>query len=64
MTLNDKPADCIYAGIRKIISVSHWDEDGKLNHGDEITYSQFNVFNETDVKRLVDGDVVELEYVE
>jgi hypothetical protein len=63
LELNDKPAQYVYAGIRKLISVFHW-EEGILKHGDEITYSEFNVFDEKDIQKLVDGEEVKIEYIE
>src|SRR6266571_4468571 len=29
---NERPATLRYAGIRKLITVSHWDEEGRLEH--------------------------------
>jgi hypothetical protein len=52
LTVNDQPATLVFAGIRKLITVSHWEQEGKLSHGDEITYSEFQVSNEASIREL------------
>jgi hypothetical protein len=63
LRVDDQPATMLFAGIRKIVTVSHWEEEGKLRHGDEISYSEFEVFSEDDVKRLAKGEQVTIEYL-
>lgn len=64
LLVDDQPATQIFAGIRKMITVSHWEEEGKLTHGDEITYSEFQVTEEASIRQLVDGEEVTVEYIE
>ena len=59
----DRPAVWVFAGIRKIVTVTHEQEE-QLGHGDEITYSQFRVSSEADLKRLVAGEEVPVQYEE
>jgi len=61
---NERPATLRFAGIRKLISVSHWEGEGRLEHRDEITYSEFEVADRESIDRLVAGDEVDLRYVE
>ncbi len=54
----------VFAGIRKMIAVSHWEKEGQLRHGDEITYSEFQVLDEKSIRELVNGEEVSVEYIE
>ena len=64
LTMDGQPATMVFAGIRKVITVSHWEKEGKLNHGDEITYSEFQVSDEASIQKLVKWEEVTLEYIE
>jgi len=64
LRIGDEPADMIFAGVRKMISVSHWDEEGQLHSKDEITYSEFHVEDEESAMRLAKGEAVNIEYSE
>ncbi len=62
MTLDGRPARLDYAGIRKLLTIENpfpaqpnTDQPG---HGTEVTYSDFTVANEKDLKRLVGGKSV------
>ncbi len=59
----ERAADWIFAGIRKVVAVAH-EGEGELGSGDEITYSQFRVSSESELKRLVAGEEVEVQYEE
>ncbi len=61
LRVDEQPATLVFAGIRKIIRVSHWEEEGRLKHGDEITYSEFQVSDEKSIRELVE---VSVEYIE
>lgn len=63
MTWGEQPAEWVFAGIRKLISVSHIDKE-EPSHGDEISYSEYCLKSLSDVNKLVDGDSVELSYVD
>jgi hypothetical protein len=62
--VDDQPATLVFAGIRKVITVSHWEEEGKLCSLDEITYSEFQVADEESVRKLATGEEVTVEYIE
>lgn len=61
LRLNDRPAKAISAGIRRLIDVSHSGEEGVLQNGDEVTYNEFNVFDEKDIQKMLDGEDVNIE---
>jgi hypothetical protein len=63
-TWQDRPATWVYAGIRKLITVSHLNPDDQLGSGDELTYSEFDLPSQSAVDRLVAGEEVDLKYVE
>lgn len=63
LTVDDQPAIRVFAGIRKVVSVSHIEIDGQLTNGDEITYSEFQVENEEDAKKLANDEEVFVRYV-
>jgi hypothetical protein len=60
---NGRPAEWVFAGIRKILTVSHR-SDAVPGHGDEITYSEFGVRDENTLQDLVAGRSVSIEYVQ
>lgn len=64
LMVDEQPATLVFAGIRKMITVSHWEEEGQLRHRDEITYSEFQVSDEKSIRQLVDGKEVSVEYIE
>ena len=59
---NGRPAEWVFAGVRKILSVSH--ESDTLGDGDEITYSEFSVADEKALQDLSAGREVSLRYIE
>ena len=61
---DDRAAEWVFAGIRKIISVSHLESEGNLSSGDELTYSQLRVNSLQKVKSLAAGDIVQTIYDE
>jgi hypothetical protein len=61
---NHRPAEWVFAGIRKIVVVSHENLGGKLANGDELTYSELTLSNEATLRKLVNGEPVTLDYVE
>lgn len=68
LTVSGVPAQRIFAGIRKLITVSNpepsdLDED-RPSDGTEITYSVYNVSNEEELKKLAAGSEVPVTYVE
>ena len=69
-TLNGKPAKWVFAGVRKIVSISnpyeHDPDQDRLRpiDGTEITYSKFEVADEVAIKRLAKSEEVEVVYIE
>ena len=59
---NGRPAEWVFAGVRKILTVSHEAKD--LGDGDEITYSEFSVVDEKALRDLVTGREVSVRYIE
>lgn len=57
----DRPATWVFAGIRKLIDCE--DITTKLDEGIEITYSSFEIKDEGNLKKLVDGEPVILTYL-
>lgn len=68
LTLNGRPTYFSFEGIRKIISVSNpiTEEivDSRPVHGTELTYSEYVLRNETQIKKLVNGEEVKLRYID
>jgi hypothetical protein len=68
LTLAGVPAKRVFAGIRKLITVSNpetsdLDQD-RPSDGTEITYSVYKVSNEEALKKLAAGSEVPVTYVE
>jgi Domain of unknown function (DUF4288) len=68
LTLAGVPAKRVFAGIRKLITVSNpetsdLDQD-RPSDGTEITYSVYKVSNEEELKKLAAGSEVSVTYVE
>jgi hypothetical protein len=59
---SERPAEWVFAGIRKILSVSH--NGNNLSHVDELTYSEFSVADEKALRDLAAGREVAVEYIE
>ena len=63
-TWNGKPAEWVFAGIRKLISVSHAGVETQPRHGDELTYSEHVVGTLDAVRQLAQGHAVDIRYDE
>jgi Domain of unknown function (DUF4288) len=61
---NDRPAEWVFAGIRKILSVSHLGASSDLTSGDELTYSELSVPDEVSLRKLADGESVTIDYAD
>lgn len=59
-----RPATWVFAGLRKVISVSHSGLNDVPGDGDEITYSEFDLADEQSLKALVGGDETTVKYVD
>lgn len=68
LTLNEKPCRYRFAGVRKLITVSHIGEadepDDLPTSGAEVTYSEFEVDTFDEVTRLAQGEFVDVLYRE
>src|SRR5258707_15486137 len=63
-TWNRRPAEWVFAGVRKLISVSHVGSGSQPRHGDEVTYSEHVVASMEAVRQLAEGQPVEVRYEE
>lgn len=68
LTVDGMPTVRKLAGIRKVISVSNPDpldlDNDRPISGTEITYSEYEVFSEDALQRLIAGDAVTVRYVD
>lgn len=63
LRVGDRPARRVFAGIRKLITVSHTSSGDQLGDGDEVTYSELVVGDREAVRRLVANEDVEVLYI-
>lgn len=67
-TLNGQPARMSFVGVRKIVAISNpLDRDldqEPPGHGTELSYSEYLLKNRSDLELLVQGEQVDLRYVE
>lgn len=66
LELNEKPVRYLFSGIRKLITVSNYDKENEdiIESGVEATYSELEVDNLNQVKKLSEGSFVEVLYRE
>ena len=66
LELNEKPVRYLFSGIRKLIIVSNYDKENEdiIGSGVEATYSELEVDNLNQVKKLSEGSFVEVLYRE
>lgn len=68
LTLSGTPAKRVFAGIRKLVTVSNPDtsdlDQDRPSDGTEITYAVYEVSNEEELKKLAAGSEVSVRYVE
>lgn len=68
LTIDDSPAVRVFAGIRKIITVSNPDpldlDQDRPTTGTEITYSEFEVPDEDALRRFALGETIDVRYLE
>ena len=66
LELNEKPVRYLFSGIRKLITVSNYDKENEdiIESGVEATYSELEVDNLNQVKKLSKGSFVEVLYRE
>ena len=56
--LGGRPAKWRYAGVRKVVQVSHETEQGLLRSGDEVSYNEFEVSSPAEADSLARGEAV------
>lgn len=61
---DDRPARLEFAGVRKVIACQPRGLAERIESGAELTYSQMSVRSEADLRKLVDGEPVEVVYDE
>jgi len=64
LCIDDEPCELILGGLRKVVEVSHAGLEDVPKHGDEISYSKFEVADGDALRRLIDGDEAAVVYVE
>lgn len=65
LTWEGRPAEWVYSGIRKLITVSNPNSVENIpDDGAEVSYSEFEVPNDVSLSRLVKGEEVTVLYVE
>jgi hypothetical protein len=63
LRIDDQPCDLVFGGLRKVVEVSHAGEENVLQHGDEISYSEFEVADADALRRLIDGEDTAVVYL-
>jgi Domain of unknown function (DUF4288) len=63
LRIADQPCELVFGGLRKVVEVSHVGAEDVPQHGDEISYSEFEVASADALRRLIDGDDVAVEYL-
>jgi hypothetical protein len=60
---DDQPCELVFGGLRKVVEVSHVGVENVPQHGDEITYSEFDVADADALRRLIDGEASAVTYL-
>ena len=67
LMVNDEPAEMLFVGIRKLVNISNPHpaslDDDPPRERTEVTYSEFELKDETELKKLVAGQDVTVTYV-
>lgn len=65
LTWNDRPAQMVFAGVRKIISPSFGEEsDSGPKHGTELSYSLMVIDKERDFRGFLNNEPTDVHYEE
>lgn len=64
LTVNDKPAICVFGGVRKLVECEDTTQDStkRPKHGTEVTYSKFEV-TEANLQAFIASRSVEVHYL-
>ena len=63
LRIDDQPCELVFGGLRKVVEVSHVGIENVPQHGDEISYSEFEVADAGVLRRLIAGEDVAVEYL-
>jgi hypothetical protein len=61
--IDEQPCELVFGGLRKVVEVSHGGRDNAPQHGDEISYSEFEVEDADALRRLIDGENAAVMYL-
>lgn len=64
LTVDNQPAELIFAGVRKIGTVFHNGHNETLASGDEVTFNEFVVTDKESIQKLVEGEEVTVNYID
>jgi hypothetical protein len=62
LTSEGHPATQVFAGIRKVTEVFFRDDPSKFSHGDEVTFTEYDVSGLAALKALAAGERAMVEY--
>ncbi len=65
LTVNNRKARKVFQGVRKLITVINLNSDEDVpGDGAEVTFSDFLLKSKADLEKLVQGDPVQLSYID
>lgn len=65
LTWNDRPAQMVFAGVRKVIAPCSFEEpDSGPTHGTELTYSLLVIDKEEDFHNFLNNEPADVHYIE
>jgi hypothetical protein len=64
LQIDDQPCELVFGGLRKVVEVCHVGMEDLPRHGDEITYSEFEVADADALRRLIDGEEAAVIYLD
>ncbi len=64
LTVNGVAAKKVFMGIRKLISIVNLHDDDIPTNGAELSFSEYEVSNKSDLRNLAQGKEVAVKYVE
>lgn len=61
--LDDEPCELVFGGLRKVVELAHAGTGSAPGHGDELTYSEYEVADKDALRRLIADEDVALLYL-
>src|SRR5689334_21268443 len=58
------PLRRVFAGVRKVLTVSHQGDEDRVGSGDEVSFSEYLLDSEEAVQRLASGETIDLTYTD